>query len=135
MFGFFCKNCGHCEISHDPDIDHYISTGLWPDQEYAEDSENEEFLRIHMRGYRFSLSKCPGFEYRKGIGLAVLRACYEHNPVLVEYLPKVLQVRSLKLFPMWDEKLEEKSESYMMPVHTHVLLDVRTGQSFVVMGE
>lgn len=77
MFGLPCRHCGTIETTHDPDVIHtclrdagfleYLYCELVDpeDRELGRDATPEEYANVHIQGYWYRLTDCPGFEYCK----------------------------------------------------------------------
>lgn len=84
MYGAICKNCGEKEAEHNG----------------ACGAENPDKIN---RGYKYSLSKCPGFEYSKRDMKEIERFSREHNET-IEW--------ALTLPPPMDEDIEMAGADY-----------------------
>lgn len=103
MFGLPCRHCGTIETTHDPDvIDTCLRDGGFleylycelvdpEDRELGRDATPEEYSNVHVQGYRYRLTDCPGFEYSKSDRAYLVSKLVDATSVRldeVEHLPE-----------------------------------------------
>ncbi|KKQ46140.1 MAG: hypothetical protein US63_C0006G0017 [Candidatus Moranbacteria bacterium GW2011_GWC2_37_8] len=146
MFSFPCALCGATEMLHDLErsvLSRCLESKIWPDWEYFDGTheileglnieQTVKFLLSRNKGYKYSVSNCPGFEYKKKDCTRVID-CFVGHPQWDDFLPQQWRELYEHRLRLIEEEKERKSESFHLPSTTYLIF-TRSGGRYLAIGE
>lgn len=131
MFSFVCAHCGHLEITHSYDLEYFLETGRWANDEYQEDPNLVELTIseiVHRKGYKYSISECLGFQYRKKDREDVIKIfAFAREGLFIEYMPEEWQASAEKLCKEAKENQSGREGFLYLPASIHIIYNPNTG--------